>query len=140
MTGHQPHPGSRPDPRQPGTHPVSLEEVVRGCGVKWLKTVDPYDVQTTIDSIREALEHEGVSVIVSRRDCALIAPRSDDGAISKKHFIDQEACKKCRTCVAKFQCPAISSIDKVQTIDDALCAGCGVCAQVCPYGAIKEVE
>jgi Pyruvate/2-oxoacid:ferredoxin oxidoreductase delta subunit len=30
-------------------------------------------------------------------------------------------------------------MDKVQTIDQALCAGCGVCAQVCPYKAIKEV-
>ena len=140
MTGHQPHPGSPPDSRHPDTLPIPLEDVVRGCGVKWLKTVDPYDVQNTIDSIKEALEHEGVSVIISRRECALIAPRDEKGAISRKHFIDQDACKKCRTCVAKFQCPAISSIDKVQTIDDALCAGCGVCAQVCPYGAIKEVE
>jgi indolepyruvate ferredoxin oxidoreductase alpha subunit len=140
MTGHQPHPGSPPDPRHPDTLPISLEDVVRGCGVKWLRTVDPYDIQNTIDSIKEALEHEGVSVIISRRECALIAPRDEKGAISRKHFIDQDACKKCRTCVAKFQCPAISSIDKVQTIDDTLCAGCGVCAQVCPYGAIKEVE
>ena len=140
MTGHQPHPGSPPDPRHPDTLPIPLEDVVRGCGVKWLKTVDPYDVQSTIDAIKEALEHEQVSVIISRRECALIASRDEKGAISRKHFIDQDACKKCRTCVAKFQCPAISSIDKVQTIDDALCAGCGVCAQVCPYGAIKEVE
>jgi indolepyruvate ferredoxin oxidoreductase alpha subunit len=140
MTGHQPHPGSRPDPRNPGALPIVIEEVVRGCGVKWLRTVDPYDVETTIDAMKEAITHDGVSVIIARRECALIADRDNTGAIIRKHNIDQEACKKCRTCVTKFQCPAISSVDKVQTIDENLCAGCGVCAKVCPYGAIKEVE
>jgi indolepyruvate ferredoxin oxidoreductase alpha subunit len=140
MTGHQPHPGSRPDPRNPGALPIAVEEVVRGCGVKWLRTLDPYDVETTIDAIKEAITHDGVSVIIARRECALIAERDNTGAIIRKHHIDQEACKKCRTCVTKFQCPAISSVDKVQTIDDTLCAGCGVCAKVCPYGAIKEVD
>ncbi len=90
--------------------------------------------------MKEALSHPGVSVIIARRECALIAPRDEKGAIARKHRIDQEACKKCRTCVDRFQCPAISSQDKVQTIDEALCAGCGVCAQVCPYKAIKEVQ
>ncbi len=140
MTGHQPHPGSERGPTCCDITAVSIEDVVRGCGVKWLKVVDPYELKSTIDAIKEALDQPGVSVIIARRECALIAKRDSDGAIAKKHFIDQEACKKCRTCVDRFQCPAISSIDKVQTIDDALCAGCGVCAQVCPYKAIKEVK
>jgi indolepyruvate ferredoxin oxidoreductase alpha subunit len=140
MTGHQPHPGSAKDPTGGAVFPISIEEVVRGCGVKWLKVVDPYEIKTTTEAVEEALTHEGVSVIIARRECALIAPRDEKGAILKKHYIDQEDCKKCRTCVTKFQCPAISSMDKVQTIDDALCAGCGVCAQVCPYKAIKEAK
>ncbi|MGB2582210.1 MAG: indolepyruvate ferredoxin oxidoreductase subunit alpha [Thermoplasmata archaeon] len=140
MTGHQPHPGSRTDPRNPDAIPIPLEDVVKGCGVRWLRTVDPYDISATIDLVNEALAYDGVSVIIARRECALITKRDEKGAIIRKHYIDQEACKKCRTCVTKFQCPAISSIDKVQTIDYDSCAGCGVCAQVCPYGAIKEVE
>ncbi len=140
MTGHQPHPGSERGPTCCDITAVSIEEVVRGCGVKWLKVVDPYELKTTVDAVKEALGQTGVSVIIARRECALIAKRDSNGAIMKKHFIDQEACKKCRTCVDRFQCPAISSIDEVQTIDDALCAGCGVCAQVCPYKAIKEVK
>ncbi|MBN1677359.1 MAG: indolepyruvate ferredoxin oxidoreductase subunit alpha [Candidatus Thermoplasmatota archaeon] len=140
MTGHQPHPGSDKGPTCCDITAVSIENVVKGCGVKWLKVVDPYDVKTTVEAVKEALEQPEVSVIIARRECALIAARDAKGAITKKHYIDQEACKKCRTCVDKFQCPAISSIDKVQTIDEALCAGCGVCAQVCPYKAIKEVE
>jgi len=140
MTGHQPHPGSRSGPECCDITEVEIEGVVRGCGVKWLKVVDPYDINTTVDAIKEALQQPAVSVIIARRECALIARRDDKGAIRKKHYIDQEVCNKCRTCVDKFQCPAISSIDKVQTIDDALCAGCGVCAQVCPHKAIKEAE
>ncbi|MCJ7488627.1 MAG: indolepyruvate ferredoxin oxidoreductase subunit alpha [Thermoplasmata archaeon] len=140
MTGHQPHPGSRTDPRNPDAIPIPLEDVVKGCGVRWLRTIDPYDIAATMDLVNEALAYDGVSVIIARRECALITKRDEKGAIISKHYIDQEACKKCRTCVTKFQCPAISSIDKVQTIDYDSCAGCGVCAQVCPYGAIKEVE
>jgi len=139
MTGHQPHPGTERDPCNPDAISLPIEDVVKGCGVKWLRVVDPYDTSATIEAIKEALTQESVSVIIARRECALITKRDEKGAIVKKHFIDQEACKKCRTCVTKFQCPAISSIDKVQTIDEALCAGCGVCAQVCPYKAIKEV-
>ncbi len=140
MTGHQPHPGSPRDPNDPSAISLSIEDVVKGCGVKWVRVVDPYDTSSTVDAIKEALAQDSISVIIARRECALIAKRDEKGAIIRKHFIDQEACKKCRTCVTKFQCPAISSIDKVQTIDGTLCAGCGVCAQVCPYKAIKEVQ
>jgi indolepyruvate ferredoxin oxidoreductase alpha subunit len=140
MTGHQPHPGSDKGPTCCDITSVSIEEVVKGCGVKWLRVVDPYDVMATIDAVKEGLAQPEVSVIIARRECALIAKRDEKGAIIGKRFVDQEACKKCRTCVDRFQCPAISSIDKVQSIDDALCAGCGVCEQVCPHKAIKEVK
>jgi len=139
MTGHQPHPSSERVRGGTDLVKVPIEEVVRGCGVKWLRIVDPYDIDATVNAINDALAHEEISVIIARRKCALIAEKDEKGAILGQRHIDQEACKKCRTCVTKFQCPAISSIDKVQTIDDGLCAGCGVCEQVCPYGAIKKV-
>jgi len=140
MTGHQPHPGSDKGPSCCDITSVSIEEVVKGCGVKWLKVVDPYEIETMTNTVKEALTETSVSVIIARRDCALIAKRDQEGAIKTKQFIDQETCKKCRTCVDKFQCPAISSIDKVQKIDEALCAGCAVCAQICPHKAIKEAK
>jgi indolepyruvate ferredoxin oxidoreductase alpha subunit len=140
MTGHQPHPGSDKGPSCCDITSVSIEEVVKGCGVKWLKVVNPYEIETMTNTVKEALTETGVSVIIARRDCALIAKRDQEGAIKTKQFIDQETCKKCRTCVDKFQCPAISSIDKVQRIDEALCAGCAVCAQICPHKAIKEAK
>jgi len=136
MTGHQPHPGSAVGPSCCDITAVSIEDVVKGCGVKWLRVVDPYDVKTTTATIKEAVAQPGISVIIARRECILLAKKEKGAAISKPH-VDQEACNKCRTCVDKFQCPAISSVDKVQTIDEALCSGCGVCEQVCPTKAIK---
>ena len=140
MTGHQPHPGSTKGPTCCDITAVSIEDVVKGCGVKWLRVVDPYDIKLTTETVREALAQPEVSVIIARRECALIAKRDEEGAIIEKHRTDQEVCKKCRTCVDRFQCPAISSVDKVQSIDEALCAGCGVCEQVCPYKSIKGVK
>jgi indolepyruvate ferredoxin oxidoreductase alpha subunit len=140
MTGHQPHPGSEKGPTCCDITSVSIEEVVKGCGVKWLKVVDPYDVKGTTEAVKEALAQPRISVIIARRECALIAKRDEKGAITNKRFIDQSVCKKCRTCVDRFQCPAISSIEKVQNIDESLCAGCGACSQICPYKAIKEIK
>ncbi|MCJ7606705.1 MAG: thiamine pyrophosphate-dependent enzyme, partial [Thermoplasmata archaeon] len=139
MTGHQPHAGSAKDVPGRDVVAISIEALVRGCGVEWVKTVDPYDVAATIAAVKEGMAQEAVSVLIVKRECALIAKKDEKGAIVRKHYIDQEACKKCRTCVDRFQCPAISSTDNVQSIDEALCVGCGVCAQVCPYKAIKEV-
>jgi indolepyruvate ferredoxin oxidoreductase alpha subunit len=140
MTGHQPHPGSETGPSCCDITAVSMEKLVRGCGVKWLKVVDPYDITSTSGAVKEALKQDAVTVIIARRECALIADKDSEGAISKKQEIDQELCKKCRTCVDRFQCPAISSRGDVQTIDLALCSGCGVCAQVCPHKAIRGVQ
>jgi indolepyruvate ferredoxin oxidoreductase alpha subunit len=138
MTGHQPHPGSAVGPSCCDITVVSIEDIVKGCGVKWLRIVDPYDIKTTTETVKEAVTQEGVSVIIARRECILLARRDKTGVMAKKPHIDQAVCNKCRTCVDKFQCPAISSIDKVQSIDEASCAGCGVCTQVCPSKAIKE--
>ncbi len=139
MTGHQPHAGSAKDLTGRDVVAISIEALVRGCGVEWVKTVDSYDVAATIAAVKEGMAQEAVSVLIVKRECALIAKKDEKGAIIRKHYIDQEACKKCRTCVDRFQCPAISSTDNVQSIDEALCVGCGVCAQVCPHKAIKEV-
>ncbi len=138
MTGHQPHPGSTKGPACCDITSVSIEEIVKACGVKWLKIVDPYEVNDTTEAIKEGLGQDRVSVVIARRECALIAKRSKDGAIVHKEVIDQEVCTDCGTCTSKFQCPAISKSGEVRSIDESLCSGCGVCEQVCPSKAIKE--
>ena len=60
------------------------------------------------------------------------------------YAVNVELCTGCKTCLRQFGCPALMWIEDMnQTkIDATICTGCGVCAQVCPLGAItsREVE
>ena len=47
-----------------------------------------------------------------------------------------EQCNNCGYCVKEFECPALIEGETRMTIDMSLCIGCGVCADVCPRGAI----
>jgi len=49
-------------------------------------------------------------------------------------------CARCNNCLDNFGCPAIYKRDSVVWIDQALCIGCGVCAQLCPNDAIVPVR
>ncbi|PKK81495.1 MAG: indolepyruvate ferredoxin oxidoreductase subunit alpha [Thermoplasmata archaeon HGW-Thermoplasmata-2] len=133
MTGHQPNPGTDKDGMGYEAPAIQLEGLVKGCGVEFVRTVDPRNLKETVQAFKEALEFPKVSVIISRSPCILLK-----GAASKqKYEVVQETCKKCKICVSQFACPAFQ-MDKEQIkIDQGLCTGCGVCAQVCPFDAIK---
>jgi indolepyruvate ferredoxin oxidoreductase alpha subunit len=45
-------------------------------------------------------------------------------------------CARCNNCIDNFGCPAIYQRDGRVYIDEVLCVGCGVCAQLCPNDAI----
>jgi len=49
-------------------------------------------------------------------------------------------CARCNNCIDNFGCPAIYKQDGRIYIDEVLCTGCGVCAQICPNDAIIPVE
>jgi len=134
MTGHQPNPVTGTDACGVETPPVSLDAVCRACGVQYVESVDPYDYPATLDALNRAKERSGVRVIIATQPCVITARRA---GIRRAAFqVDSERCTSCRVCV-KFGCPAIEFGPDGARIND-LCSGCGVCAQLCPAGAINR--
>ena len=141
MTGHQPHPGV--DVRGCGEkgHSVRIEDVCRAIGVKFVEVVKSYNIRAVEDALRRALKHDGPAVIVSKQPCAILWNRERKAkGIKITPFEVTDACRECMKCVREFTCPAIYIQEGRPVIDPALCAGCGVCAAVCPYRAIRPAR
>ncbi len=51
------------------------------------------------------------------------------------------SCARCEACISTFGCPAFFRDARGRIrIDPVLCWGCGVCAALCPDGAIRRVD
>ena len=140
MTGHQPHPGVDTGPMGVELTQISLEELVRGCGVKDVHVVSPFKLKKTIESVRAAKEFDGVSVIISKEFCPLFARATGQHKKRKPFHVDQDKCKNHRVCINKLACPAMYLEGEKVEINRDLCIGCTVCAQVCPENAILPLK
>ena len=139
MTGHQPNPGvDMTRINMDGFGRVSIEKVVRAIGVEHVTIIKPYKVKKSIEAIKESINYEGVSVIISEEICALYA----NALKLPKHkpFNITDKCKNHRTCIDSLACPAFYIWNDRVKIDANLCTGCAVCAQICPENAILPVK
>ena len=142
MTGQQTHPAHKNKAGGIPGHKINIEAVLRGFGVEKIININSYDVIKNIKLIKEAIDYEGVSVIISHQECALYHFRNfrHSGGKITPFFIDKEKCKKAYNCIRNFMCPAISidENDKKAIISPEICVGCGVCAKLCGFKAIKS--
>jgi len=134
MTGFHPHPGAI-DPTRDGNN-VSIEEVAKGCGVRYVKVVDPYEIDKARQTLHEAAAFPGPSLVVLRHPCNIIKTRKNGR--SPHYYVRDTKCTNCQVCVRTFGCPAFSVEGDLIRIDEALCTGCGFCLNVCLYGAIEQ--
>jgi len=70
MTGHQPHPGAPVTPNG-----INIENIVRACGVKYVKTIDQINQEEFANTIKEFLEKDEVSVIIATHPCVFVAKK-----------------------------------------------------------------
>jgi indolepyruvate ferredoxin oxidoreductase alpha subunit len=133
MTGHQQHPGLGVTITGEPAIEISLEQMVKACGVNHLQVVNPFDLETTKAAFKDAYERDGVNVIISRQPCIITARRI--GIKRKQYEVLEDLCEGCRRCV-KFGCPAMEFENGKARSNDQ-CAGCGVCEKLCQFGAIK---
>ena len=136
MTGHQPNPGTGRDHGGIKTEAQSIEDVVKSIGIGFIETVDPYDVKHSTEVMKKAIDHDGISVVISKQACPLELKRRK-ALGSKVCAVNQEKCIGCFTCVSTIACPALVKKDKVVRVDETQCIGCGMCNSVCPTNAIE---
>ncbi len=143
-TGHQPTPGIGITEQGESTRAISIEELVKACGVDEIKIIDPGEVEDAIKAFSDALRMSGMRVIISRRACTLVPKKEARGKGEEliPYHVDEFECSGCRICATDIGCPAISFREKEGQawIDEYLCRGCGVCSQVCPTGSIRRAE
>jgi indolepyruvate ferredoxin oxidoreductase alpha subunit len=123
--------------------PVSLEEAVKGCGVKWLKVVEPYYFEEMKASMQEAYaytrsEEGGVAVLISRAPCLVHQKAAQKRWEGNKMEVDHDTCEGCGLCVKTFECPALIQTEKKAkvVIDETICVHCGSCKWACKEGAL----
>ncbi|PLC55868.1 indolepyruvate ferredoxin oxidoreductase [Pollutimonas nitritireducens] len=129
----------------------SIENAVRGVGVKWLRTLDrTYDVAKVQATIEEALttSEKGPKVIIAQSECMLNKQRREkplfnkavkDGqrVIKERFGVDPDVCNGDHACIRLSGCPSLTvkdsgdplKEDPVAHIDNS-CVGCGNCGEV----------
>ena len=131
MTGHQQNPTTGKNLYGDPAGRVDLEALARAMGINRVRVVDPYNIAECETAVKEELEVAEPSLIISRRPCALLKEVKHNPPL----VVDQDKCKSCKMCM-KIGCPAISMKGGKAKIDATLCVGCGVCSQMCKFGAL----
>ncbi|MET3616570.1 indolepyruvate ferredoxin oxidoreductase alpha subunit [Peptoniphilus olsenii] len=117
---------------------ISIDDILKDMGYKDIERIDQFNYKEAKQKINDAINREGVSIIITSRPCALKFKIKEPN-----FYVDPKVCIGCRTCI-KTNCPPLrmkkyKGIDKKKSsIDPKQCVGCSICAQVCPVGAIKR--
>ena len=133
MTGHQPHPGVGITATGEKTIDIDIEKLALVCGADKVVFIDPYRIKNSIKKLKEVKNTKGLRVIIAKRPCIFVEKQT-----GIRFKVDKEKCKGCKVCL-EIMCPAISFKEGKAEIS-VYCNGCGMCAEICPSGAIERDE
>ena len=133
MTGHQQNPTTGKNLKGDPAAAVNLEALCKAIGINRVRVADPYKLAEMEQAILEELAVDEPSVIISRRPCALLKHVKHNPPL----HVNTDKCKSCKMCL-KLGCPAISMKDGKACIDHTQCVGCGICEELCKFGAIEK--
>ncbi len=149
MTGQQEHPGTGYTIQGEPAPSVDYAQLAKALGVEHVRTVDPYNVRETMDVIREELNRDAASVIITRNSPCMLLRRMKPRERFPNRFyrINEDTCMGCRLCL-EINCPALSfrpgegvarsgrKRKGTAFINADQCVGCGVCFQICEFEGI----
>ena len=148
MTGLQEHAGTGYTLRGEPANMVDYEKLVGALGVTNIRRVDPYNVKETMKTIKEEMEKDVPSVIITKNGPCMLHRREKRKFENPYFLVDTDTCRGCKVCL-ELGCPAISWVGKegktkdgkkrkgTVSINRLQCPGCGLCAQVCKFESIK---
>ncbi|KQW56547.1 indolepyruvate ferredoxin oxidoreductase subunit alpha [Variovorax sp. Root411] len=143
----------------------TIEDTLKGLGVKWMRTVTTYDVERMRKTLTEALtsDFNGLKVVIAEGECQLERQRRikpwlagllqrGERVVRVKYGVDEDVCNGDHACIRLSGCPTLTlkdnpdplKVDPVATVIDG-CVGCGLCganahaATLCPSFYRAEV-
>ncbi len=92
MTGHQDHPGA--------THlqkykQIEILPLVKGLGVAYAESIFPFNLRDTYKKINEAMQTDGVAVLISKAPCIFLPEFKEGNIVQKKVVVDHTRCNTC---------------------------------------------
>lgn len=136
MTGHQDHAATGKTLKGEVVPAISIYHLCRSMGIEHVTEVDAFDTKELERIVKEETARDAVSVIIAKAPCVLL--KGNVFPYRCRTVVDK--CKKCGMCL-KPGCPALTKKeDGTVVIDDTMCNGCGLCEQICKFGAIERIE
>ena len=143
MTGHQPHPGTGVTMMGEIVEKISIPKILEAIGVSPIIEVNSFDLEKSIEAVKNATQSEGVSAVIFKSPCISIASKLGYKFSGAKK-VENTKCLACKKCINELGCPALVLSEETNSkgknfaaIDSSLCTGCGLCTTICPVNAIE---
>lgn len=136
MTGHQDHAATGKTLMGEVVPAINIPGLCKAMGIKNVVEVSAFELPELERVIKEEVAKDEVSVIITKAPCVLLKGNK----FPNKCVPLPEKCKKCGACL-RPGCPALTkNEDGTISIDETMCNACGLCKQLCKFGAIETVS